>query len=388
MDMSKAFDMVEWGELFNTLIKRKVDAIFLRLILFIYTNQQCYVKWCGTYSKNFNVQNGVRQGGVTSGIFFAVYIDELLKILRKSGLGCHIHGVFYGALIFADDIILLSASRNRLQIMVNICQEFVSSRNLKFGTDVNPEKSKTKYILFTKRKQNSNDLAPLVLDGCDLPWVKSIKHLGHTLQADNSMKLDIAQKRGAYIGKVNALLQEFGTVSPHILLRLIHTYAGSVYGSNLWDLFSNECERLYTSYNVTVRNVLRIDRCSHRYLLESLSDSLHLKTMILSRYVSFHKSLIECDKFPVRFLARLQEKDTRTVLGRTMAKLSELCNVDIDKLSSRLVKDKVKYRIPPENEQWRIGIAAELIKIRDEEMVLDEFSVDERNAILKHICTT
>ena len=71
-----------------------------------------------------------------------------------------------------------------------------------------------------------------------------------------------------------------------------------------------------------------------------------------------------------------------------MAKLSELCNVDIDKLSSRLVKDKVKYRIPPENEQWRIGIAAELIKIRDEEMVLDEFSVDERNAILKHICTT
>ena len=59
MDMSKAFDMVEWGELFNTLMERKLDPIFLRLILFIYSNQQCDVKWCGKFSKRFTVSNGV-----------------------------------------------------------------------------------------------------------------------------------------------------------------------------------------------------------------------------------------------------------------------------------------------------------------------------------------
>jgi hypothetical protein len=98
MDMSKAFDMVEWGELFNTLMERKLDPIFLRLILFIYSNQQCDVKWCGKFSKRFTVSNGVRQGGVSSGIFFAVYIDKLLVILRESQLGCHINGVFLGAM--------------------------------------------------------------------------------------------------------------------------------------------------------------------------------------------------------------------------------------------------------------------------------------------------
>ena len=36
-DMSKAFDMVEWSELFETLLSRKVDCIFLRLILYIYS---------------------------------------------------------------------------------------------------------------------------------------------------------------------------------------------------------------------------------------------------------------------------------------------------------------------------------------------------------------
>ena len=94
MDMSKAFDMVEWRELFLTLLDRKVDSLFLRLILFIYMNQKCNVKWSGKLSVSFNVQNRVRQGAVTSGIFFAVYIDKLLKILRLSKLGCHIHGFF------------------------------------------------------------------------------------------------------------------------------------------------------------------------------------------------------------------------------------------------------------------------------------------------------
>ena len=55
-------------------------------------------------------------------------------------------------MIFADDIMLLSASRSGLQALVDICQEFTSEKNLKFGTDPDPSKSKTKCIIFSKRK--------------------------------------------------------------------------------------------------------------------------------------------------------------------------------------------------------------------------------------------
>ena len=127
------------------------------------------MRWCGKSSPTFSVQNGVRQGAVTSGIFFAVYIDKLLKILRAAKLGCHIHGIFYGALIFADDIILLSASRTGLQMMVNICQDFASQRNLKFGTNQDPSKSKTKCIIFTKKKIDTESFKKITLDGDLLP---------------------------------------------------------------------------------------------------------------------------------------------------------------------------------------------------------------------------
>ena len=154
MDMSKAFDLVEWGELFLTLVEREVEPIFLRLILFIYRHQKCDVKWCEAYSYRFSVSNGVRQGAVSSAILFAVYIDKLLVILRSSGFGCHVHGVFLGALIFADDIMLLSASCSGLQTLVDLFQEFVSGKNLKFGTNPDPVKSKTKCIAFSKQKRD------------------------------------------------------------------------------------------------------------------------------------------------------------------------------------------------------------------------------------------
>ena len=75
---------------FRTLIARKLDGLYLRLILYIYTN----VRWCSTDSTSFKVKNGIRQGAVSSGILFAVNIDELLTLLRNSGLGFHIYGIF------------------------------------------------------------------------------------------------------------------------------------------------------------------------------------------------------------------------------------------------------------------------------------------------------
>ena len=52
--------------------------------------------WNNCQSSEFSVKNGVRQGVVISAILFAIYIDELFIILRKSSIGCHTDGVFIG----------------------------------------------------------------------------------------------------------------------------------------------------------------------------------------------------------------------------------------------------------------------------------------------------
>ena len=366
MDMSKAFDMVEWTSLFSTLIKRKVSFCILRLMLFIYENQRCNVKWSGELSSCFYVSNGVRQGAVSSAILFGVYIDELLEILQRSRIGCYMDGIFFGAVIFADDILLLSATRDGLQSLVKMFQKFASQKNLKFGTDTNPLRSKTKCIVFTKKRIDYANLAPIVLDGKDLPWVKKVNHLGCILETNNSMKLDMLSKRGQFISKVNSLLQEFHFVDPKIMIKFICTYATNFYGSSLWNLYSRDCEKLYSSWNVAVRNALKLDRRTHRHLVAPLSGQPHLKNMLLSRFAKFHKSLLNSPKFSVRFLARLLEGDQRTVFGRMLDRLKIECNTaDIHDLNTKQVKDKVVFVSPLENGESVGALACELLELRD-----------------------
>ena len=95
-------------------------------------------------SDSFSVKNGVRQGAILSPSLFCVYLDTLLSQLRDAGVGCHMGGQFLGAFGYADDVLLLAPSRQALQIMLTICEEFSTSHSMLFSTDPNPVKSKTR----------------------------------------------------------------------------------------------------------------------------------------------------------------------------------------------------------------------------------------------------
>ena len=131
-------------------------------------------------------------------------------------------------------------------------------KHLKFSTNVDPDKSKTKCIIFSPRAKDRNGVAPILLNGDPLPWVREVKHLGNILQCENNMKRDIAVKRGKFIGKVNSLLQELHFAEPSVLIKLLKIYCTSFYGSNLWDIYSSDVDKLFRSWNVTIRNVCRI----------------------------------------------------------------------------------------------------------------------------------
>ena len=166
-------------------------------------------------------------------------------------------------------------------------------------------------------------------------------------------------------------------MSPAVFIKLMHSYAAPMYDSNLWDLFSGDCERLYTSYNVSARNIPKIDCCTHRYFLEPLSEAMHLKTMLLSRYVTFCKSLCESNKMPIRFLASICIQDKRTVMGCVMSTIAFSCNTNIVSLTARMVKIKLKYSIVNEDDKWRVNLAKELLSIRNELTNLPGFTDDE-----------
>ena len=107
---------------------------------------------------------------------------------------------------------MLAPSLSALQDMLRTCEEYAQSHNLKFSTDPRPSKCKTKCIAFLRRRR---ELPQLKLCGTGLPWVSHGKHLGNTIENKmDGMKMDLKQKKAAYITKNNELLQEFCSAHP------------------------------------------------------------------------------------------------------------------------------------------------------------------------------
>ena len=120
LDASKAFDKIQYGKLFSTLLQRNINVYCIRLIVDSYVRQVSRVSWGNHLSQYFELSNGVKQGGVPSPILFNIYIDKLLLELNRSGYGCHINNIFVGALCYADDVTLLSPSIGGLNAMISL----------------------------------------------------------------------------------------------------------------------------------------------------------------------------------------------------------------------------------------------------------------------------
>ena len=209
-------------------------------------SQVASVRWEQEMSGTFNVTNRVKQGAILSSILFCIY-DELIKTLRRNKTGCWINGNFVGVIVYADDIVLLSPTLDRLQEMIKNCSDYSKHHNLSFSTQQSQEKQDKVYV-FSKKKRVIRNTA---LINKNLPWVSSVKHLGTTITDALNMGQDLLEKRAQYAAKNNKLMQEFHHAHPSTKTMLNNVFKTHFYGAPLWDLFSSGFERLEDMEHIT-----------------------------------------------------------------------------------------------------------------------------------------
>ena len=63
-------------------------------------------------------------------------------------------------------------------------------------------------------------------------------------------------------------------------------------------------------------------------------------------------------------MTNLCKNDVTTSLGKNLDNISNDCNVTVDNLTKRIVKNSLKYAEIPEDEQWRVPIVNELLNLK------------------------
>ena len=62
---------------------------------------------------------------------------------------------YVGILGYSDENILLAPSQTVLQEMLQVCEMYMNEHSLKFSTDKDPNKSKTKCMAYLKRPRHT-----------------------------------------------------------------------------------------------------------------------------------------------------------------------------------------------------------------------------------------
>ena len=323
---------------------------------------------------------------------FATYLDPLLLQLRQSGHGLRLGLHWYGALAWADDVILLSTSINGLQSMVDICQKHAEESDLVFSTDPDPLKSKTMCIAF--HCEYWQKLPPIYLNGDPLPWKESVKHIGSKLHCDGTMEQDNKEKRASFIQTCMNLNQEFESLPSESQLKLFRLYNTHFSGSNCWDYQSKIFEQTVNSYNVNVKCIFNLPRSTHCWLVEELSGGNHAKIVIFKRFVKFVAGLESNMRQSIRSLLSTVRGDVRSLTGGNLRMIQLTTGIPISLVTSQLRNCRV-YQAP-EGEEWRLPMLQSLLEIRDdnweiifnEEIEDSEMDDEDIQMMIAEVCTT
>jgi retron-type reverse transcriptase len=136
LDISKAFDSVAHDKLFRALSSRGVPNAIIDILRNWYEKLVVNNRWGNSYSNDFVVNNGVRQGSVLSPSLFNLFINIFIVQLRRNNVGCCISNLFMGCILYADDMLLLCPSISGLQCMLDLCVGLGVQLSLKFNCSI------------------------------------------------------------------------------------------------------------------------------------------------------------------------------------------------------------------------------------------------------------
>ena len=146
VDFKKAFDSIPRHKLFEKLIKHNITVKVYDCLKHMYSKEITCVKIGNKITDTFQTSQGVKQRCILSPLIFNIFLSDLPNTFHKkeNDLLKLNENESISSLIWADDLLLFSESRNGLNNMLKDLHEY-SVNNL---IEVNIEK--TKYMIFNK----------------------------------------------------------------------------------------------------------------------------------------------------------------------------------------------------------------------------------------------
>ena len=243
------------------------------------------VRWNDYFSKWFKVSCGVRQGGILSPSAFNTFFNLLIVNLRLKNVGCTIGNNYLGCVLYADDIILFSASVNGLQQMLDSCFDTCTNLSLEFNC------SKSNCIVFGPASRFK--LTPMKLGSKLIDWVSSIKYLGINICGGKTCKCDIDPILRSFYCASNCIFSHCANTDQLLQLHLQESYSLSIltYASAVISFTKVQLDRMNAGWNTIYRHIFGFNKWDSVKVFINGLGFLDFKHIVMLRKAKFFRKL-------------------------------------------------------------------------------------------------
>ena len=270
--------------------------------------------------------------------------------------------------------------------MMKTISDYAAEHNLRFSTDPDPRKCKTKVMAFLRKPR---PLPAVFLGQVALPWVDHCKHLGNNIKnVIDGCQEDMRIKRAKYISKNVEINQGFHFAAASTRIQVNNIWNTHFSGSPLWNLFSPGAERIIGSYNRSLKCMMKLPLATHRYLLEPLSGEKPAMIILIDRFLSFMEKIEKSEKTAIKMLKKEAMIDVRSTTGANLRGImllageSSIMNVTRDSIRN------IEYYKVKDEDMWKIHIASEAYEVSQGISEIEMFDQPEMIAVLHHSCVS
>ena len=121
--------------------------------------------------------------------------------------------------------------------------------------------------------------------------------------------------------------------------------------SSLWNLFNNPSGKLEKSWNVSQRIIFLLPKETHKYLIEPVSETKHIKESLMKRFGRFSSKISISKKNALRNLYNNVRPDCQSMTGYNLRRI--MVHNDINPNECKCQSQP--YYPVPESEAWRIN---------------------------------
>ena len=289
IDLKKAFDSVWHIGLFRKLENLGINGNFRNLIKSIYRNTKCAVKVNGKTTNFFNYEKGVHHGNPISPLLFNIFINDLCQELKSTQDISLDNKHKFNTLMYADDLIILSTSKDNLQKNLNLVNEYCK---------------KMECMTFTKGTQKEK--YKFSIDTHPIENVKQYKYLGITINAKNCSynptQIDLSCKATNALYAINSKIPLKLMPIKTALRYLMHVYHLYCYmevkfGVLSWVMIIGNgnyqpIEKVHTQF---LKRMLGVNYSTTNILIRRECGRNPLQENILNRNINYLKYIINKD---------------------------------------------------------------------------------------------